>query len=98
MYRLVKYMFLEAGAMQSESYCRDESPWAPLLLGPHCPLFARKFPENTASQARAPMHAPPKADWHSQSCTASGNHGWKLACDAQAPCKSDAVHTHSFKT
>ncbi len=51
--RLVKYMFLEAGAMQSESYCRDESPWAPLLLGPHCPLFARKFPENTSSQVCA---------------------------------------------
>ena len=51
--RLVKYMFLEAGAMQSNSYCRDEAPWAPLLLGPHCPLFARKFPESTASQVPA---------------------------------------------
>ena len=54
MCRLVKYMFLEAGAVPSDSYCQDEAPWAPTLLGPHCPLFARKFPETTAPQVSAP--------------------------------------------
>ena len=50
--RLAKHVFLEAGAPQSDSYCRADAPWAPVLLGPHCPLIARKFPENTASQVR----------------------------------------------
>ena len=57
--RLVKYMFLEAGAMQSDLYCEDDAPWAPTLIGPHCALFARKFPEDTASQVPAwqPLHS-----------------------------------------
>ena len=48
--RLAKHVFLEAGAPQSDTYCWEDAPWAPVLLGPHCPLIARKFPENTASQ------------------------------------------------
>lgn len=62
--RLVKYMFLEAGTMQSDSYCQDEAPWAPLLLGPHCPLFARKFPEDTASQVPTQQLLAPRAAFH----------------------------------
>ncbi|CAK0784365.1 hypothetical protein CVIRNUC_007569 [Coccomyxa viridis] len=51
--RLAKHVFMEAGAPQSDSYCRAGAPWAPVLLGPHCSLIARKFPENTASQVHA---------------------------------------------
>ena len=48
--RLVKYMFVEAGGLQSTAHCQDEAPWAPALLGRTCPLFARKFPENTTTE------------------------------------------------
>ena len=50
--RLVKYMFVEAGGLQSTAHCQDEAPWAPALLGRTCPLFARKFPENTTAEVR----------------------------------------------
>lgn len=51
-------MYFRAGAAQSEALCQDDSPWAPMLLGPNCPLFARKFPENTASQVRLALKSP----------------------------------------
>ena len=45
-------MFVEAGGLQSTAHCQDEAPWAPALLGRTCPLFARKFPENTTAEVR----------------------------------------------
>ena len=76
--RLAKHVFLEAGAPQSHSYCREDAPWAPVLLRPHCPLIARKFPENTASQVRLV--------WQHHVGTATRNMGAYLAQQTVVAC------------
>ena len=43
---------MQAGAPADRRPCDAEMAWSLRLLPPECPLFARKFPANTSSQAR----------------------------------------------
>lgn len=63
--RLSKEMFVRAGAPASTALCSEESPWSNRLLGPSCPLFARKFSNNTADAVRSlpPLSLSPCNAW-----------------------------------
>ncbi|KAK9835257.1 hypothetical protein WJX84_005095, partial [Apatococcus fuscideae] len=45
--QLVKHMFVTTDSI-TKGACEDESSWSDRLLVPDCPLFARKFPNETA--------------------------------------------------
>lgn len=52
--RLAERLFVQAGAPADRRPCDAEMAWSLRLLPPECPLFARKFPANTSSQACRP--------------------------------------------